>query len=131
MITEEQIHLELVERVRLTNARTLFWHTPNSGLLAPQYRRKVLALGMLPGVPDLLFFTPPKILREVVVIDPHDAVLRVPYVGAALELKSDDGTLKDSQRDVLDQLHELGWTTAVTYGLDAGIAKLREWGYIR
>lgn len=53
-------------------------------------------LGVLPGWPDLMIFK-----------------AAGPYLGLALELKSNSGRLQESQKEKLLQLSEVGWKTAV------------------
>jgi hypothetical protein len=129
VLLEEDIQIMLVEQIRLTNPRTLFWHTPNSGKVQPQYRRKLLQLGMLSGVPDLLFFTRPaqalKRLGKRIDVDFEEVV------GAALELKREGEDLRKEQIDVLNELDELGWATDSACGYEEAMRKLRRWGYVR
>lgn len=129
MLLEEDIHKMVVEQIQLTNPRILFWHTPNSGKVLPQYRQKLLDMGMLPGVSDLLLATPPALAWRQL----HGRTNKrlEDYIAAALELKSDEGKPTAAQLEFLDQLRELGWATAISYGYDESMKQLREWGYVR
>lgn len=117
-LSEYEIHVRVVAMLRAQKTPPLFFHCPNEIKASAQYRAKLARLGVTPGVPDLL------------ILDPAGGVIGGGCVGAALELKSDTGTLKPAQRDFLDRMAGNGWATAVTYGLEQAIAQLRAWGYI-
>lgn len=109
-ISEETIQRHVVARLRI--ARAVFCHVPNGSKATPQYRAKLKALGLEPGVPDLLIFSAP-IGRP-----------------CALELKTSTGRLSPHQRHWLAQLERLGWHAEVAYGLDEAYAQLITWGVL-
>lgn len=110
---EERIQAHVVAQLRLAGVD--FAHPPNESKSTPGYRAKLKAMGLSPGIPDLLIFTPP----------PCGG-----YVAAALELKSDKGRISTAQREWLDCLASYGWATACTKGLAASLQQLVDWGYL-
>jgi hypothetical protein len=110
---EEVIHVKTVAILR--DLGVWFWHTPNESKATVAYRRKLHQLGLSPGVPDLVIVTPPPVGS---------------FVGAVLELKSERGRVSEYQKEWIERFRKCGWATAVTFGLDATIAQLTDWGYI-
>jgi Fe2+ transport system protein FeoA len=108
-MNEETIQRHVVARLRI--ARAVFCHVPNGSKATPRYRAKLKALGVEPGVPDLLIFS-------------------APGGPCALELKTTKGRLSFDQLGWLGRLEELGWRVAVAYGLDDALARLESWGAI-
>jgi hypothetical protein len=55
-------------------------------------------------------------------------------VGAVLELKTEtaakSGVTIRRQQEWLSALSTLGWATALTYGKDAAMQQLKNWGYV-
>jgi len=114
--TEEQ---ELKVIAEWLDLHGLLWcHVPNEGQHKVQYRVKQMAMGVKPGVPDILIFTPPRAGT---------------YVGTAIELKRADKSNRPTkrQKEWLVKLSELGWYTAVCYGADEAIRLLEKLGYRR
>jgi hypothetical protein len=68
-------------------------------------------MGVVPGAPDLLLFNN-----------------KTAY---ALELKADNGSVSESQADMLRRLGDAGVITAVAVGVDTAIRQLEEWGLLR
>lgn len=102
----------------------MYCHVPNGAHLAgpPSQRaravRKLKAVGMKRGVPDLLIFTPARFSGERV-------------CGVALEMKREKGgRLTEDQEKWLLQLTEHGWVCAVAHGAKHAIEFLEtiEWG---
>lgn len=90
---------------------TIFWHTPNGGFRSAAEAGRFKALGVKPGIPDLLA------LRECRLF--------------ALELKADGGRLSPSQTDMLAALERAGATTGVAVGIDEALTKLESWGLLK
>lgn len=111
---EESIHVRIVAELR--KAGVHFWHTPNESKATPAYRAKLKALGLSPGVPDLVIITPP----------PCGG-----YVGAALELKAEKGRLSESQKEWLKVFEGYGWAAACTKGYQESLDQLIDWGYLQ
>ena len=94
----------------------LWCHVPNEGLHKPQYRRKMAALGLKPGVPDILIFDLPPEVPEA--------------RGVAIELKrAKGGRVSKAQREWLDALEGRGWVCAVCEGIDEAVGLLERLGY--
>lgn len=93
-----------------------FAHVPNGGKRTKAEGGIFKALGVSPGIPDLLIFDAPPIAPD--------------YAGTAIELKRQTGgKLSHNQREWLDKLEKRGWLTAVCKGADEAIAQLEAWGY--
>lgn len=108
---EYEIQTQLIRWLRKRGV--FFCHVPNETLPGSRMRSK-LALGMLPGVPDLLIF---------------DLPTTVEGLGTAVEIKSSRGRLSASQKRVLSKLEKLGWVVLVIRDLAAGREALKGLGY--
>lgn len=110
-MNEETIQRHVVARLRL--ARAVFCHVPNGSKATPGYRAKLKALGLEPGVPDLLIFSL--------------AGGRAPPQPMALELKTEKGRLSSAQIKYGQRMSTLGWRVTTAYGLDEALATLISW----
>jgi hypothetical protein len=111
-VTEYEIHLAVVDHLRQRgNPNAVWWHTPNQSKANPQYRRKLAAMGLRPGVSDLTFL----LNKEAF----------------ALELKRDGGRPTESQLEFLDDWRAAGGHGVVAEGLDEALAICKTWGLIR
>lgn len=109
---EQAIQKAVAELLDTAGQPGLVWfHVPNGGARSPVEAAIFKGLGVKPGVPDIFAF----------------------YQGAlyVLELKTEDGTLSDEQRVMLERLAAAGARTAVAYGVDQAIAVLKSWGLVR
>ena len=100
------------------DAFNILWtHPPNEAMCTPQYRRKRARLGVKPGVPDVLIFTPP----------PRNPAVR----GVAIELKRRFGKSRPTvhQTRWLEDLGACEWLTSVAYGAEEAISWLERLGY--
>jgi hypothetical protein len=113
MLSEEQVHLAVVDHLRtLGNPSAVWWHTPNQSKANPQYRRKLAAMGLRPGVSDLVFL--------------HNGE------AFALELKrSSRGVVSEHQNKFLSDWRSAGGHGVVAEGLDEALAICKAWGLIR
>lgn len=111
---EAEIQKRVVAALRL--ARVSFFHVPNEGEFPPQYRAKLVRLGVQPGVPDLIIVTPSPAYRRP----------------AALELKAPEGKPSDEQIAWRERFeaHAEHWLYACTHGLSQSLGMLKWWGYI-
>lgn len=71
---------------------------PAGGLRHKSTAGKLKAEGVRRGVPDLLL-----------------PIARGPYIGCAIEMKSESGRVRDAQQSVIDWLRSEGWCVAVCY----------------
>jgi hypothetical protein len=118
MTGEDLILAHVVAMLRFHRIR--FCHVPNerAGNVVQQSRWN--KLGRQPGVPDILIFDRPPNAPSC--------------VGAVLELKTEtaakSGVTIRRQQEWLSALSTLGWATALTYGKDAAMQQLKNWGYV-
>jgi hypothetical protein len=100
-MSEEALHKSIVSLLRRTlDDRVLWWHTPNGGLRNVREAAKFKAMGVLPGVADLIFIWN----RELIF---GGSKMNVPDI-LAIELKSKPGTVTGSQTQFGDDLIALG-----------------------
>lgn len=115
--TEQAEHLIVAQWLDMHGI--LWAHCPNGGSRHPGEARRLKAMGVKRGVPDVLIFDPP----------PNGIAH-----GAALEIKrSGDGgrkgVLTPEQREWLDALKERGWAATVSHGAKDAIGWLQRLGY--
>ena len=109
---EEAIHKAVVEHLRLRQKPGLcFFHVPNQGRVPVQYRAKLKAMGLLPGVADLIMIRGGK-----------------PF---ALELKADKGRMSVSQHNFAQTWEAAGGYYCPAYGMDEALKVLAAWDLIR
>lgn len=107
-------HLEVIDAVshtRYHHPDLILFHVPNEGAIPPQYRDKLLQMGLLGGVSDLVLLEP-----------------RGKYHGAMIEMKranKSDSSVKPDQVNFLAWARRKGYFTAVTYGAEEYIKCLR------
>ncbi len=116
--TEDKIHRRFVAELRRSFGRRGYaageepmFHTPNESNVPARYRAKLKALGVSPGVPDLIIVHPLVIEGTL-------------YPGAALELKSERGRVSAAQ------LRWLGYWSAAGFwsGVLRGVEECGTWG---
>jgi Fe2+ transport system protein FeoA len=100
-LTEEQAHQVAVVKW-LRQRGVLHLHVANEGNVPPQYRAKLIAMGLLPGASDLLVFLPGGKL-------------------AALEMKAPGGTATQAQRQFIDRVIQWGGVGTVAKGKEEAI----------
>jgi hypothetical protein len=107
--SEDQIHFAVVSHLR-TRARedVVFWHTPNQGIRTKAGAAKLKAMGLTPGVPDLVIYAEGQLY--------------------ALELKTTKGRLSRAQDDMLKALRHAGAHAVAAFGLDSALQYLTAWG---
>lgn len=101
---------------RLDEAGLLWCHVPNEGKCSAREGGRRKSRGVKAGVPDILIFDAPPQLHSM-------------FVGAAIELKTQTGTVSPEQSVWLARLAAAGWATAVCRSEDEAVAQLRAWGY--
>lgn len=111
-LSEKEIQQAVAEALDYSQA--VWWHTPNESTADVEWVMTMKKHGLKSGVPD------------VIIASPNDA-----GNPSALELKSENGRLQDSQEKWLRDLTKAGWDCAVTKGLDESLEQLRAWGYIQ
>lgn len=110
---EEDLQRACIEWASLNCARLplLSWlvHIPNGGRRPKGEAGKLKALGVKPGVPDLLLPVPSPFGN---------------WNGLALELKSSVGKLSEAQHNWLTKLEKAGWRCGVIRSLDKFIEEV-------
>ena len=113
-LSEDQIQIAVVDHLKKRgDPNSIWWHTPNGGGRSAREGAKFKAMGLLPGVSDLIL---------------HNSAGEA----FALELKRDGGRPTESQMLFLsrwrDRPHHHG---VVSEGLDEALAILKSWNLIR
>jgi hypothetical protein len=109
---EQEIHKAVVAQLNArANQRVFYFHPANGGKRTPFEARLFRALGVVAGVPDLIFVKDGKMY--------------------ALELKATKGRLSASQAQCISALKWCGAEVAVAEGLDEALVTLECWGILR
>jgi hypothetical protein len=109
---EDQIQRALFQHIRARGAVGLVAvHVPNGGFRKPVEAAIMKGLGVTAGTPDVLLW--------------HDGK------SFAMELKSENGHVTESQRDMLQRLSDAGVFTATCHGIDAALACLESWRLLK
>lgn len=112
-----------------------YFAVPNGGARSKATAGKLKATGVKPGIPDIIIVDKPT--RCPGAADPsrhNHARLVCPLlsVGLALEMKRQiGGRLSPEQREWIQTLEALGWTTIVANGANSAIEQLTALGYAR
>jgi hypothetical protein len=148
--SESSEQRDLVKHLR--RSRLLYCAVPNGANVSVRERTKLVAEGLVKGVPDMLVFssptTPPTTAvpltpLEVAVAeqlaallaelpDPWKVLKAIGFAkGAAVELKRQDGGSGPSphQQRWINRLSALGWWAGVAPGSRAARSLLASWGY--
>lgn len=88
----------------------LAFHVPNGGHRHIRTAQRLRAMGVRPGVPDVLL-----------------PWARGGYHGLAIELKAAGGRTSAAQRDWLARLSSAGWRAVVCVGYDAAVREIVEY----
>jgi cellobiose-specific phosphotransferase system component IIB len=111
--SETQIQIAVIDHLRYGAANGWkYWHTPNGGLRDKREAAKLRAMGVLPGVPDLVLISPQGKFH-------------------GLELKRKGGTLSEEQRLFHAFAKGMGWPVAEADTLDGALDVLRMWGALK
>lgn len=89
----------------------IYFHTPNGGYRGKTEAAQFKAMGVLPGVSDLILF--------------HEGKLY------CLELKAQGGRASEEQLAFIHAMERQGAYTAIATGLDRALATLEQWGLLR
>ena len=109
---EARLQKTVLQHLKLTGVPgLLYYHPANEGRRSVVSGYNLKAIGMLPGVADLVLV--------------HEG--RTYF----LELKAAGGRLSDAQRDFSERALAAGALWTVAYSIDAALAALRGWGLIR
>lgn len=108
---EEIIHRDVAEYLRVVRPRALWWHTPNGARMSKAQAGIHKALGMLSGVPDLIFICEDGLAKFV-------------------ELKAEGKYLSQTQKAFRETVAGLGCEYAVCRSVEDVSETLKEWGLI-
>jgi len=109
---EQTLQIAVVKHLNARSEPGVFWfHCPNGGKKSPQMGAIHKALGVVPGVPDLIILKGGKMY--------------------GLELKAPGGRLSDSQRLVGPRMEECGAEISVARSIDEALITLECWGILR
>ena len=95
--------------------RILWCHVPNGGARNVVTGAALKAMGVKPGVPDVLIFDPPPIVPE--------------SPGVCIEMKAGKGKPSAAQLQWIGDLVDRNWLGYVCNGADDAIEKLKRLGY--
>ena len=95
--------------------KVAWFHPPNGGHRARTVAAKLKGQGVKAGVPDVIIITPPP--------------ARPGAVGTVLELKTETGRVRASQRLWLETFEACGWVALVGRGWVDAVEKLKGLGY--
>ena len=110
--TEAEIHRTVVEHLRARAYPDVVWfHVPNDAKRSPGTVKRLQAMGMLPGVSDLILV--------------HRGHVY------ALELKSATGRATESQMEFASRVNAAGGHAVVCHDVDRALRCLETWGLIR
>lgn len=110
---EDDLQKTLMRYVRMQYPERdyLYCHVPNGGSRSHKSGALMKALGLRPGMPDLMFFTS----------RPRPGLKSARYNGLAIELKVGKNKKTASQMTVHALLMAQGWLVHTTYSLDEAI----------
>lgn len=101
---EHVVQVDAIAHTRYHHPGKIVFHAVNEGDIKVQYRQKLIEAGMLAGIPDVLILYPSGI-----------------WHGAAIELKREnksDSKVSDNQKQVLQDLRDAGYFTALAWGFE-------------
>lgn len=100
---EEALQTSVIQWFRLTHPKlsAMLVHIPNGQNVGVVRGRKLKAMGLQKGFPDLFLYVP-----------------RGTFHGLAIELKADKGVLSAEQKIYLEALCEQGYLAVVCYGFE-------------
>ena len=109
--SELQIHIAVAQHLKYRARKGIvWWHSANGERREARDAAKLKAMGVTPGVPDLVFIANGRTY--------------------GLELKTSKGRLSPEQRAMIAAFEAAGAYTAVAYSLDAALEILTRWGII-
>lgn len=108
--TETQIHIAIVHWIKTVSPSTICFHVPNGGLRSKREAAKLRAMGVLPGVPDL-----------ILICDAPGPCL------AFLEIKAPGAYLTAEQKSFMDRVYTMGAPHAVVRSIDDVREVFKRW----
>lgn len=108
---ESQLQISFVTYLRRQYPRELFLSIPNEGKRTENQNKKLGAMGMMIGAPDLIFPVP-----------------RGRFSGLAIELKAGKGSVRTTQKISLNRFQQQKYFVAVCWNFDSA-KKIVDWWY--
>ena len=119
---EADIQKALVQRLNLQARKdVLWWHVPNGEYRTDATGARLKAMGVLPGVADLMFIIPELVSAPTLMVMP-----RVLF----LELKRKGGKLSPEQVAFAARARRTGASYEVADSIDAAVAILERYGIL-
>lgn len=121
-IKESQLHIQILHLLRLDFAEDdlLVFHCPNGGVRDKREAAKLKAMGVLPGVADLICHWPVK--AEI------DGFVGLLMETGYIEIKTPDGYLSPEQGRFRNQVTAMGGRYFVARSYEQARDKLIKWG---
>lgn len=101
LTAEDSLHKAILDYIKLQYPHALVAHPANEGKRTPFEQFKIKWLGVSPGIPDILVFTPGK-----------------EYAGLAIEVKAGKNKPTEYQNMWLLRLSACGWRAVCTNDFD-------------
>ena len=108
---EFQLQKTLVEHLNLCARKDVFYFHPFNKANSPREGKMAKLMGVVAGVPDLIFFQDDK--------------------AWCLELKTDDGKLSSAQTGTINRIETAGIDVEVAYGYKDALRILKARGVLR
>ena len=107
---ESAFQISAANYLRLKGLEGKFHHSPNEGLMKPQYGEKRKAMGVSSGYPDIMIH-----------------VANKEFNGFAIELKVANNKPSPQQIEWLEHLKSQGWKTIVSWSFDEVMHEVDEY----
>lgn len=109
---EEQLHMAIWQHIKLLAPKNVVaFHPANGGARSKRTAGRLKAMGVVPGIPDLVF----------VLADGR---------AAFMEIKTPDGRLSAEQKAFQSKCSDMGVEHAVIYNVDQALSILKAWGVL-
>lgn len=121
-MSETQTHIAIVDYLRLVlghPVRVRIWHCPSGGLRTKREAALFRAMGVLPGIPDILIWGP---LGKTYAMEVKRPAAK------SLFARTKAGTLSAAQKEMRDWMHEMHFPVAVVTSIDDARRAVEEWG---
>lgn len=123
---EDQLQRAVVQYLRYVCPHVRAFHVPNGGKRSKVEAGIFKAMGVMPGVADLLIFWSVSVVHDVVKTK-HGKILPI-LQGGAIELKAGKNTVTDAQKVFREWWTALGGKYALCRSLEDVQKALSEWG---
>lgn len=101
MTKEDVLQIQVVNYLKMQHKKAFYFHSPNGGKRNAREALKFKKMGVLSGLPDLMFL---------------DSTFN--YCGLAIELKIKPNKPTENQLEQIKRLQNLGFKTAICYSFE-------------